>query len=506
MHSVESIAAEIVRREGGFVNDPDDPGGATNHGVTIHTMQRLGIDLTGDGKVDVADVRALTPAQAAEIYVRHYFQEPKLNLLPAPLQPSVFDMQVNAGANAVRILQRLTAAFGLPLKDDGVIGPVTARTVARGDGGGARPPGRRLRHRPAQLLLPPRRPAAGEPQVRARQRRRQGRLDRPRRGVHRRALPPDPRRARREGGGMGVIGTHPRRRRAARAGRRGRRRRRRGLRRQPRRARGRRGRGARAAPSASSAPSSPRPATGRFDRFVNALNRLPRPLLALGTLGLFVYAMAEPAGFSVRMQGLALVPEPLWWLLGAIVSFYFGARDDTVLYFEGERHHSHRVVRAVKNRFGAASELGVFEMTSEGLMAVPNPSALFLSERPTNTPGSAVHCSVEGSRPLLVEVQALVSSQHVRQCAANGLGNRSGAAVAAPCGAREARGPAISSARTCSSMWPEGCDSTSRPPTSAWRRPWRRACAIAPWPSRRRCSGRSDWQAKCAEFRKRGCE
>jgi DNA repair protein RadA/Sms len=83
---------------------------------------------------------------------------------------------------------------------------------------------------------------------------------------------------------------------------------------------------------------------------------------------------------------------------------------DTVLYFEGERHHSHRVVRAVKNRFGAASELGVFEMTSEGLMAVPNPSALFLSERPANTPGSAVHCSIEGSRPLLVEVQALVSA------------------------------------------------------------------------------------------------
>jgi hypothetical protein len=69
------------------------------------------------------------------------------------------------------------------------------------------------------------------------------------------------------------------------------------------------------------------PATGPFDRFVNALNRLPRPMLALGTLGLFVYAMAEPAGFSTRMQGLALVPEPLWWLLGAIVSFYFGARE-----------------------------------------------------------------------------------------------------------------------------------------------------------------------------------
>ena len=83
---------------------------------------------------------------------------------------------------------------------------------------------------------------------------------------------------------------------------------------------------------------------------------------------------------------------------------------DTVLYFEGERHHSHRVVRAVKNRFGAVSELGVFEMTSNGLRPVPNPSKLFLAERPSNAPGSAVLCSVEGSRPILVEVQALVST------------------------------------------------------------------------------------------------
>ena len=83
---------------------------------------------------------------------------------------------------------------------------------------------------------------------------------------------------------------------------------------------------------------------------------------------------------------------------------------DTVLYFEGERHHSHRVVRAVKNRFGAVSELGVFEMTGAGLRPVPNPSRLFLSERASGTPGSAVLCCVEGSRPILVEVQALVST------------------------------------------------------------------------------------------------
>lgn len=69
------------------------------------------------------------------------------------------------------------------------------------------------------------------------------------------------------------------------------------------------------------------PREGWFDRFVNGLNRLPRPFLAIGTLGLFVYAMIAPEHFAIRMQGLAYVPEPLWWLLGAVVSFYFGARE-----------------------------------------------------------------------------------------------------------------------------------------------------------------------------------
>ena len=64
----------------------------------------------------------------------------------------------------------------------------------------------------------------------------------------------------------------------------------------------------------------------RFDRFIDGVNRLPRPLLAFGTIGLFVSAMVEPVWFAARMQGIALVPEPLWWLLGAIISFYFGSR------------------------------------------------------------------------------------------------------------------------------------------------------------------------------------
>ncbi|MCA0872864.1 holin family protein [Seohaeicola saemankumensis] len=68
------------------------------------------------------------------------------------------------------------------------------------------------------------------------------------------------------------------------------------------------------------------PRRGWFDRVMDAVNRLPRPALALGTLGLFVAAMVDPLWFAARMQGIALVPEPLWWLLGVIVSFYFGAR------------------------------------------------------------------------------------------------------------------------------------------------------------------------------------
>jgi len=83
---------------------------------------------------------------------------------------------------------------------------------------------------------------------------------------------------------------------------------------------------------------------------------------------------------------------------------------DTVLYFEGDRGHSFRILRAVKNRFGSTNEIGVFEMAQDGLQPVANPSALFLAERPEEVPGSAVVATVEGTRPILVEVQALVSA------------------------------------------------------------------------------------------------
>ncbi len=82
---------------------------------------------------------------------------------------------------------------------------------------------------------------------------------------------------------------------------------------------------------------------------------------------------------------------------------------DTVLNFEGDRSHAYRILRTVKNRFGSTNEIGVFEMKEEGLVQVPNPSEIFLAERPLDEPGSVVLPSVEGTRPILVEVQALVS-------------------------------------------------------------------------------------------------
>ena len=132
MQSVTEIATEIVAREGGYVNDPDDPGGATKYGVTIHTMRRLGLDLTGDGRVNEADVRVLTRAHAVSIFVEHYFRKPKIDQLPEVLPATVFDMYVNAGANAVKILQRLLGDMRISVTVDGMIGPQTIAATKKG--------------------------------------------------------------------------------------------------------------------------------------------------------------------------------------------------------------------------------------------------------------------------------------------------------------------------------------------------------------------------------------
>lgn len=130
MPTVDEIAREIVAREGGYVNDPDDPGGATKHGVTLATLRRLGIDLDGDGRSTLADLKRLSAAQAQAIFVEHYFRRPRIDALPGALHASVFDMYVNAGANAVKILQRLLGEMGFAADVDGVIGPQTAGAAA----------------------------------------------------------------------------------------------------------------------------------------------------------------------------------------------------------------------------------------------------------------------------------------------------------------------------------------------------------------------------------------
>ncbi|WP_394177847.1 holin-associated N-acetylmuramidase [Yoonia maritima] len=131
MQSITEIATDIVAREGGYVNDADDPGGATKYGVTVHTLRRLGIDLTGDDQVTEADVRVLTRTHAVSIFVEHYFRAPKIDKLPEAIQASVFDMYVNAGANAVRILQRLLNDMRIEVSVDGVIGPQTILATSR---------------------------------------------------------------------------------------------------------------------------------------------------------------------------------------------------------------------------------------------------------------------------------------------------------------------------------------------------------------------------------------
>ncbi len=96
---------------------------------------------------------------------------------------------------------------------------------------------------------------------------------------------------------------------------------------------------------------------------------------------------------------------------------------DCVLYFEGDQHMTYRILRAAKNRFGATNEIGVFEMRSEGLVEVPNPSELLLSGRPENAPGTCVTCVMEGARPVLAEVQALLAptAQNVARRTSNGF-------------------------------------------------------------------------------------
>ena len=137
--------------------------------------------------------------------------------------------------------------------------------------------------------------------------------------------------------------------------------------------------------------------------FVDTLDSAPGTVGQIRAAGHELIRLAKRKGFilflvgHVTKEGTLAGPRVLEHMV------------DTVLYFEGDRGHHFRILRAVKNRFGATDEIGVFEMTEQGLAEVPNPSALFLADRQGNVSGSCVFAGIEGSRPMLVEIQALVA-------------------------------------------------------------------------------------------------
>jgi len=137
--------------------------------------------------------------------------------------------------------------------------------------------------------------------------------------------------------------------------------------------------------------------------YVDTLDSAPGTVAQVRSSAAELIRLAKRRGFAlflvghVTKEGLIAGPRVLEHMV------------DTVLYFEGERGHHYRILRAVKNRYGPANEIGVFEMTDGGLVEVPNPSRLFLAERRGNVSGSAVFAGLEGTRPVLVEVQALVA-------------------------------------------------------------------------------------------------
>ena len=153
---------------------------------------------------------------------------------------------------------------------------------------------------------------------------------------------------------------------------------------------------------------------------------------------------------------------------------------DTVLSFDGDRGHSLRLLHALKHRFGGTHELGLFEMTERGLVDVPDASARFLVDRRPGVPGSAVAAVLEGARPLLVEVQALVMRTGAPVPRAVGVGHRPGAAGDAARGARAARGRDVSPAPTCTRASPAACGSPSPALDLALRARGRRALSSAP--------------------------
>lgn len=131
MQTIREITEDIVKSEGGYVNDPSDPGGPTKYGVTIHTMRRLNMDLDHDGDVDIQDVKALTIGDAIEVFEKHYFKQAHINVLPQDLQAAVYDMNVNSGKNSIKMLQLTLNLFQAGLVVDSGLGQKTIDAAFR---------------------------------------------------------------------------------------------------------------------------------------------------------------------------------------------------------------------------------------------------------------------------------------------------------------------------------------------------------------------------------------
>ena len=318
MQHINDIAQEILKAEGGFVNDPDDPGGPTNYGVKLKTRKRLGHDLNQDGRVDIADLKQLSSTQAVQIFVQDYFYKPQIDQLPHMLHAPVFNMYVNAGSHAVKVLQRTLIQFDMDITVDGVIGPITiaaTQTAARRAPdhlvdaygiervnyylslGDARPNLRYL-HAPAAGIKA--NGSNGRKNICAPafteaplyfNKGQQHCLNRKTDGFCVRGGVQSTVEVFCENSEKSAVRAHV----------------------------------LQQAAFIQFATEFRNPRSG-FDRFIDGVNRLPRPAMAFGVLGLFIAAMVDPIWYADRMAGLSLVPEPLWWLLGAIVSFYFGAR------------------------------------------------------------------------------------------------------------------------------------------------------------------------------------